>query len=247
MRSLDFFIRYFLVIVWLLVISVLGVLAIPFLFGNLNFNHYWVRSGTWVMARILRIRVVLDNVERIEPFQPCIYVGNHQDNLDMFIFGSIFPEKTIVIGKRELVWIPFFNIFYYAAGNIFLDRKRHRNAVAGLEAAGRQIRERGVSVLIFPEGTRNRSGVGLLPFKKGAFHMAVEAGLPVVPLVASPIGRVVDYSQKRITPGVIRVRVLDPISTKGLTRADVDRLAKECRERMLQVVEKGWTPDSPSA
>ncbi|MBU6375837.1 MAG: 1-acyl-sn-glycerol-3-phosphate acyltransferase [Bdellovibrionales bacterium] len=253
MRSLDFFCRYILVMIWLLILSALGVLAIPFLFGNLNFNHYWVRSGTWVMSKILRIRVKLEGVDQIEPFQPCIYVGNHQDNLDMFIFGSIFPERTIVIGKRELAWIPLFNIFYYAAGNIFLDRKRHRNAIAGLEAAGRKIRERGVSVLIFPEGTRNRSGRGLLPFKKGAFHMAIEAGLPIVPLVASPISEVVHYEKKRITPGVIKVRVLSPIPTKGLNRHDVEMLMKECRERMLRVVEEqsgisaGEASSSPGA
>ena len=198
MRTVDFLIRYFLVLAWLLVMSALGVLAIPFLFGNLNFNHYWTRMGTWGMSRILGLRVQLEGALSLEAFQPCIYIGNHQDNLDMFIFGSIFPHRTIVIGKRELAWIPIFNLFYYAAGNIFLDRKRHRQALAGISSAGRQIRERGVSVMIFPEGTRNRSGKGLLPFKKGAFHMALEAGLPLVPLVASVTHQLVELMGGRI-------------------------------------------------
>ena len=238
MRSVEFKIRYAFVLVWLLFTSIVGVLAIPFLFGNLSYNHYWTQLSTWGVSRILRIRVQLESSVPLESYQPCIYIGNHQDNLDMLIFGSIFPHGTIVIAKRELIWVPVFNLFYYAAGNIFLDRKRRRQALEGITSAGRQIRERGVSVMIFPEGTRNKSGQGMLPFKKGAFHMAVEAGLPMVPLVASPVSRVIDHKNKRIIPGVIRVQVLEPIPTKGLSRGDVERLAQESRSRMLAAFEK---------
>jgi 1-acyl-sn-glycerol-3-phosphate acyltransferase len=237
MRALDFIIRYLLSLAWLLLMSVVGVLLIPFLFGNLNFNHYVARFGSSGLRFITRVRIQLEGVQSLESLQPCIYVANHQDNFDVMIFGSVFPRKTIVIGKRELIWVPFFNLFYYAAGNIFLNRRKRRQAIAGIEEAGARIRERGVSVMIFPEGTRNKSGHGLLPFKKGAFHMAVEAGLPIVPLVASPIKPVLDYGRLRLTPGTIRIRVLEPISTRGLAREDIDALAQSCRDRMLKVLE----------
>jgi 1-acyl-sn-glycerol-3-phosphate acyltransferase len=233
MRTLDFIIRYCLSLAWLLLMSIVGVLLIPVMFGNLNFNRTLARFGSWGLRRITRIRIELEAPASLESLQPCIYIGNHQDNFDVYIFGSIFPRRTIVIGKRELIWVPFFNLFYYAAGNIFIDRKRHRRAIEGISDAGRKIREKGVSVMIFPEGTRNKSGVGLLPFKKGAFHMAIEAGLPIIPLVASPVRQVLDDRQPRITPGVIRIRVLEPISTQGLTAADVPRLAEESRAKML--------------
>jgi len=238
MRTLDFIIRYVLSLAWLLVMSIVGVLLIPVMFGNLDFNRTLARFGASGLRRITRIRIELEGASSLEQFQPCIYIGNHQDNFDVHIFGSIFPRRTIVIGKRELMWVPFFNLFYYAAGNIFIDRKRHRRALEGISDAGRRIREKGVSVMIFPEGTRNKSGVGLLPFKKGAFHMAIEAGLPLVPMVASPVRRVISYREPRITPGVIRVRVLEPISTKGLTAADVPRLAEETRAKMLAAWEE---------
>ena len=237
MRTLDYHLRFLLSLGWLLVMSVVGVALIPVLFGHPDFNRTIARFGAWGICRISRIRVRIEHARSLEQFQPCIFIGNHQDNFDVYIFGSIFPRRTIVIGKRELRWVPFFNLFYYAAGNIFIDRKRHRRAVAGISEAGRKIRERGASVLIFPEGTRNRSGVGLLPFKKGAFHMAIEAGLPIVPLVASPVREVLDHRRRRITPGTIRVRVLEPIATKGLTADDVGRLADESRKRMLAALQ----------
>ncbi len=238
MRTVDFLLRYTLSLAWLLVMSVVGVLLIPVMFGNLDFNRTLARFGTWGLRRITRVRIELEGASSLESLQPCIYIVNHQDNFDVHIFGSIFPRRTIVIGKRELAWVPFFNLFYLAAGNIFIDRKRHRRAVEGISDAGRKIREKGVSVMIFPEGTRNKSGKGLLPFKKGAFHMAIEAGLPLVPLVASPVGRVLDYRQRRLTPGVIRVRALEPIPTRGLTSADVGRISEESRSRMLAALDE---------
>lgn len=233
MRSLDFFIRFSLSILWLLLMSIVGILLIPIFFGNLNFNYYVARFGVFGLRIITRIRVEHDSRVNLDSYQPCIYIGNHQDNFDVFIFGSLFPKKTIVVGKRELAFIPFFNLFYYAAGNVFIHRSKHLKAIAGISFASKKIKKSGVSVMIFPEGTRNRSGKGLLPFKKGAFHMAIETGLPLVPLVAEPIRSVLNHQSRRISPGVIRVRVLDPIPTAGLTRADVDRLATLSRERML--------------
>lgn len=171
-------------------------------------------------------------------FQPCVYIGNHQDNLDVLIFGSLFPGNTIVIGKKEIAWIPFFNLFYAAAGNILLDRKHRTRALSGMAEAGRIIRERGRSVMIFPEGTRNRSGKGLLPFKKGAFHLAVSAQLPILPMVAGPLEPLVSYRLKRVNPGVITVRVLEPIPTGGKTMDDLPALLQLARDRMLAEYEK---------
>ncbi|MEN9722812.1 MAG: hypothetical protein RJB38_798 [Pseudomonadota bacterium] len=237
MKTVAFVLRYALVLAWLLVMSLVGVLLIPVLFRNPSFNHYLASFGAWGLRWITGVRINLEGSRSLESFQPCVYVANHQDNFDIYVFGSLFPRKTIVIGKREIAWIPVFNLFYYAAGNIFLHRRKRIKAIAGITEAGSKVRERGLSVLIFPEGTRNRTGHGLLPFKKGAFHLAVEAGIPIVPLVASPLSAVLDYRERRLSPGVIRVRVLDPIETRGLKRQDLDGLIDSCRTRMLEAYE----------
>jgi len=231
--AINFYTRYALALLWLLIMSVVGVLLVPFLFWNKNFNAIVAHFGGFGLTRILGIRIRWTGQAPIEADQPCVYICNHQDNLDVFIFGSIFPKNTVVIGKKEIGWIPFFNLFYVAAGNILLDRKNRMRAISGIRDAGRRIRDFGRSVMIFPEGTRNRGGVGLLPFKKGAFHLAMAAQLPLVPLVASSLAPLVDYRRKKITPGVITITRLDPIPTAGLTDADLPKLMSLAHERML--------------
>jgi len=235
---LGFYLRYATCIVWLLVMSIFGIVMVPFLFWYRNFNRTVAHFGGWGLQRILGIRIRLESPSPLEAFQPCVYIGNHQDNLDVLIFGSLFPGNTIVIGKKEIAWIPFFNLFYVAAGNILLDRKHRTRALSGMAEAGRIIRERGRSVMIFPEGTRNRSGKGLLPFKKGAFHLAVSAQLPILPMVASPLEPRVSYRRRRVSPGVITVRVLEPIPTAGKTMEDLTELLQLARERMLTEYER---------
>jgi lysophosphatidate acyltransferase len=96
----------------------------------------------------------------------------------------------------------------------------------------------GQSVLIFPEGTRSYPKQPmLLPFKKGAFHLAVQAGVDVLPVVAEHYGRVLDVKGLKFNGGTVRVKVLDPISTKGLGADDVSKLCDDTRNRMLQAIE----------
>lgn len=234
----DFYLRSAACLVWLLVMSVYGILLVPVLCWGRRLNSTVAHFGGWGLQRILRIRVRLDSAVPLESFQPCIYVANHQDNLDVMVFGSIFPENAIVVGKKEIGWIPFFNLFYVAGGNILLDRKHRTRAIAGIVEAGQKVRRLGRSVMIFPEGTRNRSGQGLLPFKKGAFHMAIAGQLPVVPLVASPLGRHLDYSLRRITPGEVIIRRLEPIPTTGLRQEDLPALMEKTRAAMLAEFER---------
>ncbi|KAK5278065.1 1-acylglycerol-3-phosphate O-acyltransferase [Exophiala xenobiotica] len=105
------------------------------------------------------------------------------------------------------------------------------------EGAATAMKEKRQSVLIFPEGTRSYSAQPmLLPFKKGAFHLAVQAGVPIVPIVAENYSNVLNIKARRFNSGTIRVKVLDPIQTKGLTPADVDNLTRDTREKMLDAI-----------
>ena len=121
------------------------------------------------------------------------------------------------------------------SGTVFIDRKNRDSAIQAFDAAATEMREARQSVFIFPEGTRsNAKGPELGAFKKGAFHLAVRAQVPVVPVVCANYHGVLSIKERRFRAGRIPVKVLPPIETKGLTAADVDRLTNETREVMLR-------------
>jgi lysophosphatidate acyltransferase len=117
---------------------------------------------------------------------------------------------------------------------VFIERTSRSQAVAAFDKAAQQMHSERQSVYIFPEGTRSYyDHPDLLPFKKGAFHLAIQAQVPVVPIVVANYSNVLNMKRKIFTTGRIPIRVLEPISTKGKTKEDVDGLLQEVREKML--------------
>ncbi|KAI9795640.1 MAG: 1-acylglycerol-3-phosphate O-acyltransferase [Candelina submexicana] len=120
------------------------------------------------------------------------------------------------------------------SGTVFIDRANRRTAMAAFDGAAAQMRRDRQSVFIFPEGTRSYySQPDLLPFKKGAFHLAIQAKVPIVPIIAANYSNVMHVQTRRFQAGDIPVKVLPPISTAHLTSADVDDLTKHTRDVML--------------
>ena len=226
------YLKLVLIVFWLVFTSVIGSVYAILRWGDFDIDRNYSRFFSWGALKILGLRVEVVGKEHLESQQPCIYVVNHQSGLDMATLGTIYPRRTIVIGKKEVKWIPFFGIFFMAAGNILIDRSKTSKAVAGLSQAVETIRLKGVSIWIFPEGTRNRQGDGILPFKRGAFHMAIQAGVPIVPVVSGCLSPLVSWKEKRIRKGLLRVKILPPIDTKGIK--NVDLLAEQTREQMLE-------------
>jgi len=146
--------------------------------------------------------------------------------------------------KKSLKYIPIFGQFLHAAGAVFIDRGNNAAAVRSLQAAGEEIKRRQTSIWVFPEGTRtSRPYHDIRPFKKGAFHLAIQAGFPLVPVVAENYWNI--YRKGHFNSGTFRVKVLPPISTEGLTAADVGDLATRVREQMLQVLRDISDPNAP--
>lgn len=168
--------------------------------------------------------------KRPEINYPVIYIGNHQNNYDMVTISSMVAENTVSIGKKSLIWIPFFGLVYWATGNIFIHREKRSSAIETMNKVGNIIKERKVSVWMFPEGTRSR-GRGLLPFKTGAFHLAISAGVPIVPIVCSNLHDKIDLNRRQ--NGVVICEMLDPIDTSGYTRENVKELMEKCHSIML--------------
>lgn len=172
---------------------------------------------------------------REEFSQSAIYIANHQNNYDMVTISSMVPPRTVTIGKKSLIWVPFFGLVYWATGNIFINREKRSSAISTMNKVGEIIRERQISVWMFPEGTRSR-GRGLLPFKTGAFHTAINAGVPIVPIVCSTLHNKVDLN--RWDNGIVICETLDPIDTSGYNRENLKELIDKCQAIMQAKIEQ---------
>lgn len=191
-------------------------------------NVYTVGRLFCKMSRILGMKLELRFAEGAEDVGASIYVANHQNSYDLFtVSGAIMP-RTVTVGKKSLVWMPLFGQLYWITGNILIDRANRSRAVGTIGQIVEKIKQLQVSVWMFPEGTRSR-GRGLLPFKTGAFHAAIGAGVPVVPIVCSSTENV---KMNRWDNGVVIVEVLPPVSTEGLSKEDVRDLSNKCRTMM---------------
>ena len=160
--------------------------------------------------------------------QPAVFMGNHQSQLDPpYLLGAI-PVHAVYIAKKELKWVPFIGWAAAAAGAIFIDRSNRERAVESLHQAALKVRA-GRNVVIFPEGTRTRTGE-LLPFKKGGFNLAMDAGVPVVPFAIQGGFRILPKGGRRVRPGLYEVRFGAPVDPSAL--AGRDALMDEVRERI---------------
>ncbi|PGH13395.1 hypothetical protein AJ79_03674 [Helicocarpus griseus UAMH5409] len=169
--------------------------------------------------------------------RPAVFISNHQTELDVLLLGTIFPPYCSVTAKKSLARVPFLGWFMTLSGTVFIDRANRETALKAFDGAAEQMRSQRQSVFIFPEGTRSyASEAGLLPFKKGAFHLAVKAGADIVPVVAENYAHLLSAREMRFGAGEIRVKVLPPVSTKNLQPSDVDELTKKTRDSMLEVI-----------
>ncbi|HEV8269341.1 MAG TPA: lysophospholipid acyltransferase family protein [Thermoanaerobaculia bacterium] len=191
----------------------------------------FARSFSWVMRTMLGWRISTEGLSIFRDAAPAILVGNHQSNLDIVVYGTIFPPGAVAIGKKELAKIPLFGWFFAGTGNILVDRQNRESAFRTIRTAAERIQKEKLSVWMFPEGHRNQKAE-LLPFKKGAFHLAIAAQVPVVVVVSEPIGTVLRAKRLLVRPGTIRIRVLPPIPTEGMTEKEVDELIEKVRAAM---------------
>ena len=153
--------------------------------------------------------------------------------LDLFILGQVVPRRTVAIGKKSLGWIPLFGQLFWLGGNVLVDRKNAYQARKAMQTTTRTLRD-DTSIWIFPEGTRN-PGEQLLAFKKGAFHMAIEAGVPIVPVCVSRYTQRLGLNSWR--QRTVIIRSLAPIATAGLTQQDLPALIEQCRSQMQHCID----------
>lgn len=160
--------------------------------------------------------------------QPVIFMSNHESQMDPPVLVAALPLQAVYIAKKELEYVPFIGWAAWAAGVIFIDRGDRERAIRSIQDAAQKIRG-GRNVVIFPEGTRSRSGE-MLPFKKGGFALALDAGVPIIPLATVGGFRVLPSGSLRIRPGKYTLLVGDPVHPTDF--GDRDALMKEVRTRI---------------
>lgn len=229
-----YLIRISFLFIYFVLVALLGIficLARPFHPDN---TRLFARIYSWGGAAILGIKIRRHNYDSLRKMGPCVYVVNHQDNFDLFICGSVVAKRTVTIGKKNLKYIPFFGQLYWLAGNVFIDRKSSSRSKETMNASTRALTTKNTSIWVFAEGTRNQ-GKNLLPFKKGAFIMAIEAGVPIVPICVSSYPRNIDL--RRLRSGIVDIKVLPPISTDNLGNEDINRIMKQCWDDMKETID----------
>jgi 1-acyl-sn-glycerol-3-phosphate acyltransferase len=213
-------------------ITLAGLLMVLTLNGNVPLmmaRRFWAPMH-W---RIAGSRMIVEPLPDIDWNRPYIFLMNHQSALDIPCAFAALPVNIRFIAKHVLKYVPFLGWYMAMTGMIFINRSNHREAVKSLERAGERIRS-GKSVLAFPEGTRSRDGL-ILPFKKGPFVLAIEAQVPIVPVAIDGSFQSMPRGWIWLRRHDIRVKVGQPIETKGLKNEDRDALLRQVRSAIIQL------------
>ncbi|MFQ1007376.1 1-acyl-sn-glycerol-3-phosphate acyltransferase [Gilliamella apicola] len=223
-----FIFRLIFVVITGIILCVLGVIFCLFNPRNPKNVARFAHLFSLLFQPVFGVKVTTRPYSKISNMGSCVFIANHQNNYDLVVAADIVQPKTVTVGKKSLAWIPFFGQLYYLTGNILIDRNNKSKARDTIEQVVREIQNHGISIWMFPEGTRSR-GRGLLPFKMGAFKAAIAAGVPIVPICISETNNI---KLNRFNNGHMIVEMLDPIETKNLHKEDAKTLMEQCYAKM---------------
>lgn len=171
----------------------------------------------WILATC-KIKIEAHGIEQIPRDQPVIFMSNHRSALDVLVLVKTLPVPFRFVAKKELRWIPLFGWALFLGRHVFVDRENRIKAIQSLTEAAERVRS-GTNVILYPEGTRSRT-TELLPFKSGSFHMALDAGVLVVPVSVSGSQRLTPKGSSIVRSGTIRIVFGKPIASRDF---DFDR------------------------
>ncbi|PPI86459.1 1-acylglycerol-3-phosphate O-acyltransferase [Candidatus Pantoea edessiphila] len=188
-----------------------------------------------ILSTVFGMKIELRQSKLVENYLGnAIYIANHQNNYDTIILSKIIPKNTVTIGKKSLFWIPFFGLFYWITGNMFIDRNSNIKSYNTIRHIVKKLKEQHISFWIFPEGTRS-NGRGLLPFKSGAFQAAIMAGVPIIPVIFSNTHNRIKLN--RLNNGLVIIEMLSPLDLDRYKYLSVRELSKACHNLMLSKLE----------
>lgn len=188
-------------------------------------SRKWAAFLLWLTG----VRVQMEGLDHIPGNLPVLVISNHQSMMDILVLSAYLPIRFAWIAKRELFRIPLLGSAMKAAGYISIDRENREKAYRSLEIAAEQIRR--MSIVIFPEGTRTRTGK-LGPFKQGAIHLTEHSRVPILPITITNSFERIPPEKKGIVPGTIHVAIDPIVPTQNLNRAGILAVMDEIRLRM---------------
>lgn len=204
-------------------------------------NHVGTFMGSVMVRYIAGCKVTVDGLEHRDAQHSAIFAGNHTTTLDAFTSIWLSPTGTVGVAKREIIYYPFYGLAWLLAGHLTLDRRSNSQAVRSMRKMGRFVRENRLSMFLWPEGTRSLDG-RLLPFKKGVVHLAIQTGLPIVPMVTSGAHRTWERASLRIRSVPFHVRFLPPIDTTHWTVDQLEQHLEELRQRFIDALPQEQKP-----
>ncbi|MBL4651725.1 MAG: 1-acyl-sn-glycerol-3-phosphate acyltransferase [Flavobacteriales bacterium] len=199
----------------------------------LTFNSkiaLWMAKNIWVHGALFipGVRLSTNKNSSIDYSKPYVFVANHQSYIDIPVAIRAVDCSLFFIAKKELKWLPFLGWYIMATGMILIDRSNRRKAFESLKSAADMIKN-GKSILAFPEGTRSKNGE-LNTFKKGPFMLAIQAGVPIVPIAISGTENIFPATKMKLIPGKVKLTICDAISTEGYTKETIEELMTKVKE-----------------
>jgi 1-acyl-sn-glycerol-3-phosphate acyltransferase len=208
--------------------------------GNADILYRVGRLGCRMGIKLAGIKLNIKGRSHVDPLKAYLFLANHQGNCDPPALLLAIPQNVKFMVKKELNKVPVLNIAMRLGGFVFIDRKDRPSALQGMNQAVAQM-QRGDSFLVFPEGTRTRSGK-MGPFKKGPFLMALQAGVSILPITISGSYQVMPPTEFRLTPGTITVTFHPKIETRGLSPSSREALMQEVRRTIRSELEETERP-----
>ncbi len=223
-------VKWFLIAIYTCMLG-LPAIMLSFVFPGSDIVPLFGKLWTFLILKTAGVKVIVSGKENIRKKNVCIYLSNHQSYFDVFALVNILPARVRIIAKKYLYAIPVFGWSIRVAGYISLDTNRRDDLMKSFEEAGKKIKK-GRPVLFFAEGVRSSDGT-LQEFKKGAFLIALKAGIPIVPITISGAHEIMPPGTMRIKPGTMKIIFDEPILTEDLAVSQLNELMTKVRTGMM--------------
>lgn len=204
-------------------------------------NYYGKFCGRGMMW-ISGCPMSYEGLEHLDPDRPAIYVSNHTSIVDGFLAMFLSPVGTVGIVKKQILYYPFFGQLYYLSGHLRIDRSNREAAAKSMKELAAFVVEKKLSMYVWPEGTRSRSGK-LGPFKKGVYHLAKQTGLPLVPIVVEGAHLAWVKGSMQLNAVPIKITVLPEISTEDWEDETMNEHLAEVRQIFMDTLPESQRPD----